>query len=49
MKNWLCKFGWHNWGKWSDPIFKRYTDTNDPYTLQFRLCEDCHRYNKRIL
>lgn len=39
VDRWQCRFGWHRWGKWSDPIKKG----GDVYFRQHRTCVDCGR------
>ena len=37
VERWLCRWGFHRWGKWSSPQNVSY------YYIQTRTCTDCGR------
>jgi hypothetical protein len=40
----LCKFGWHDWNKWSYPSQQEYTDTKKTFFFQERTCKCCEKH-----
>jgi hypothetical protein len=39
-----CKFGLHDWSRWSEPVHNRYTDTGTSYYIQTRTCKKCNKF-----
>ncbi len=39
-----CRFKWHNWSKWSDPI----TNNSTIWTRQYRFCIHCNIVNEKM-
>ena len=38
VSSFWCRFNWHTWTKWSDPVTSNYS----PYTKQVRYCIHCN-------
>lgn len=46
--NWLCKFGFHKWGKWINGPWMKFTDTGDSYFWSLRTCEKCGKEVRKV-